>query len=1572
MRKIQLVAMFVNKKVVSLALDSGCEGDVVTQAECNRLNIPVTPLDASDTLVPTQADGKSPLKIVGKVKFECNRDKVVFIFEGYVAVNLQSPILCGAAFLERNHIVQELHKRRIVVDSKYYIEETSPFCPNPNPVVEVSNISWSAPTIALSKVEFALAGAAVDIQMDPVYLPDQDYIIAPSTDALLDMWHPQVVSAKQGKISMSNTSSVPGYLNKNEPLLDIIPVSSMNHFIPNSKSSPNPIPKVHDVEEISKIVVEPSIDKNIKEQLTAIHKKHEKVFDDNLQDGYNGWAGNFEVDFNFLNNIPPSISYGCVPSYNKPADDDLLQAMIDRLEANNIVAKANDLNIIPKFASPCMLVKKNSVRQLAPGEYEKLPIQQKIRYNRFVLCMNKLNDHVQKIPAKYNKLEDTIRLVGSFEYIITTDLTDSFWQRHITESKLPYFAFHSPFRGTYLFLRSTQGFLNQSEGLEEMLSCVLQDCVAQGWCRVHADNLYVMAHSAAEAVEHWKQVLDLLLKCNLKLSAKKTFCFPATLDLLGWSKQGKFLVPDVHRQNVLITAELPLTVKDLRSFLGTYRTFYRCKEGISFILSDLEELVSGKPSSQKVEWTEVLEKKFENAKTEAKKLDKIYLPKPTDQLVLTSDYSKKGICATLWAIVDGEFLVVARMSTKLDKAQENLLPCEGEAAAQFVAGKCPFINTYILASQLKTISLLDNKPTVQASNLLKQGKFSSSKLINQVLTAISELNMDFQHISGKMGQNFVDDFGSRNPSRCSDPDKCNICNFVRDCAELTIGPISFSVSQSAVVGQITMSQISTSLVNEIITGSKPIPFNNRQAMKYLQDQDAVLLRVRELLVAGEGPHPKEKLPVRRYLNKNFGVTLARDGCLVVNKQGRQFVNRQLIVIPENLSSGLLYGLHWNLNHPSTFQLMKAVDTKFFLLDREKKIKDINESCSLCQSVKNIPEEIHNFKPNQTPDHPGKAFTVDILRTCGKKIMVTVDNFSGFIITDFAPSEKHQDLLDGLIKTITPFKSSLLTSIRVDQAPGFKALFKKKVDLKEAGIDLDLGEVKNKNATAVVDKKMQELELEIKKCSPGHNQLNIKVLAKATAVVNEKVRNQGLSAKEIIFSRDQLSNENLYLEDSRIVETIMENRDLNNKYSSKSKAKVQKEASHAQAREGHLVFLKHDGEKLRRRDLYLVIATDNTEDTVTICKVLDSFSGKPASIHPQTHNYKVKQTDIYLAPDQPEIVDVVGVHAEVLPASWSYPVTNRQKPEIPFHNSSDSAVKGEVDEDDDLWVFEAVPEPDLDDIDEDESLGNSDQQSDSPTYTADSDITIEEDYEAIQMPIHPGLLPDEQLDDDEEDRIDEDQAADREDEMAVAGDALAPPDIIAHDDELGDLWDITLNPDILPIPGQRIVFYDKVTRLKLEARVTLMFKSVQKKHPGWRNILVDDAPHQSSINLDINDLGCVRWMYRAEQHPAIPQLEGNYTLSSGATLDDRNNPSNINHPPSGSDQFVNDLNLEIPPSNLLQRGRVYQLPDWGSGEYENIVVRAHQGQAHHREAFHPQERSRRIPKLVKQLNPFRKK
>ena len=964
-----------------LSLDSGCEGDCILESECKRLNIPILPLDSTDT-IPTQADGYSPLAIKGKAKFQCERDKIILFFDGYVTTNMQSRILCGASFLTRNKVVQELHNNKIVVQGKYHILESSPLCPNPIPNVQISHIK------------------------------------------------------QQDKCEILN-----------------------------------------------KIYIDKSVPKHLVEKLNGIHKKHMKVFDGDISEGYNGSSGDFKVDFNFLNNVPPRPHLGCVPSYNKPEDDVILQAKIDQLEDMGVVAKARDINIIPRYASPCMLVKKNSIRDLPKGEYEKMKVLDKLKYNRFVLCQDKLNDYIEKIPAKLNKLEDTLRIVGAHEFVITSDLTDSFWQRHVKWEKLPFFAFHSPFKGTYIFLRSCQGFFNQSEGLEEMVSCVLSKFISEGWCRVHADNIYVMGNSLDETIKNWQHVLTAMQWNNLKLAPHKTFCFSKSMDLLGWIKTGRNLTPDPHRINTLINASTPITVKDLRSYLGSYRTFYKCKRNMSELLTKLEEFAANKPSSQKLEWTDPLIKEFENAKNEAKKMDDLYTPRKEDQLILTSDYSKAGVSATLWAHVNNDFLVVSHMSVKLGKNDSNLLPCEGKTLAHYIAARCPNFSTPIRASNKKTISLVDNKTVCEASKLLKKGKFSSSKIINHLLVSISELNLDFQHLSGKMGQNFVDDFGSRNPVICNKESSspCKVCNFVSDCSDLAIGALSFLISaeDNAIIGQVDVNQDDQLLLNDIIKGLKSIPLSNRQAMRYLQERDPILSRVKLLLLSGQAPGHKENSSVKRYFKSTFAITLATDGCLITKRKNKnKFLERDLIVVPEDISKGLVYSLHLNLNHPSPTQLSRIIQTRFFFLNRDKLVQSVWEQCALCQSIKHIPKDIHEFEPNQIPDHPGHAFTVDVIKHAKKNILIAVENFSSFISTCFIPTEKSQDLIEGIIKTIFPIKSTW-SSIRIDQAPGFRKLLKDKVSTTELGIELNLGEAKNKNALAIVDKKIGELEKEIK-------------------------------------------------------------------------------------------------------------------------------------------------------------------------------------------------------------------------------------------------------------------------------------------------------------------------------------------------------------------------------------------------------------------------------------------------------------------------------------------------------------
>ena len=1219
-RRVQTISVKINDNVDQiLTLDSGAEGNVMKLETCQKLHLKVFPLDADDLSVPTQADGKSLLDIVGQTEFIAEKGNAKLHWKGYVARTLSADILCGGPFLESNKIIQDLHNKKVVVNNKFYFEENSSFRPD--------------------------------------------------------------------KPSLQNIHS------KEEDIL--------------------------------KINIGSKVPKHIKEKLNSIHVNYKHVFNGDLSGGYNGASGNFDVNFNFKGGIPPAPNYDSCPSYFSSQDKELLQAKIDELEAKGICVKVSETDIVPKYAAPCMLVKKHSVRDLKEGEYDKMTIQEKLKYNRFILCHNKLSDHVEKKPAKMNKLDDTVRIVGSFEYVITSDLSDSFWQRHISEDKLPYMAFHGPYGGTYIFKRSTQGLINQSEELEEMVSVILGDCIRCGWCQVLADNIYVMGHSFKETVENWKIVLDLLEKNNIKLSPKKTACFPDILDLLGWTKQGKYLIPDPHRQNVIANAPLPGNVKALRSYLGAYRTFFRCKQGMSNLLKNLEELQAGKVSSEKIVWTEKLKNEFEISKKEILRLDNLYLPKPDDQLVMTSDWSEQGISCTLWAIVENSPKIVSRFSSKLIKSMENMLtppkpktlPCDGEMTAVYVGIKSPIFSANIRASTKKTVCLVDNKPVVEAARLIKGGKFSSSRIINNLMTALSDYDLEFQHLSSKMGQNFIDDYGSRNPASCNNNPNCKICNFITDCQQLTIAPLSFSISNidKCVLGHVSQSE---NFVQDIINGKKSIPFNNRKALKYLQDNDKDLIQLREYLLTGKRPTPKNTKinAVKRYLNihKDSKMTIAKDGCIVVSKRDNHLLNRELIVLPEDIGFGIIYAMHLNLNHPSAFQLCKVLDTKFFILGRDSKVKEIIKSCALCQSVAKIPTEIEDFKANEMPPHPGLAFTIDVLKMNKKNIMVAVDNFSGFVSTMFIKSEKSEDLLEGILLTTSPLRSSLTSNIRVDQAPGFRKLFRKTSSLSEFNISLELGEAKNKNAVALVDKKIKELEDEIRKLA-NNNGVNVPILTKATTIVNEKIRHQGLSAKEIMFSRDQFSQENLNLNDEDIAEEKMKMRNDKNIESAKSRAKIQKPAAAANAIKGQLVLLKHEISKHSRREIYIVLDTDASTQTIVIAKLPHTLStNEPITFQPHNFTYIVKQSDVILSPNQPSLQPFVEEY------SVDYYEDNDEEDEVAI-DTRQSEVVYPYEEDSDNDDFEFLPENDIED---EESTDYDSFESDDQEHYEDSSAAEE--------------------------------------------------------------------------------------------------------------------------------------------------------------------------------------------------------------------------------------------------------
>ena len=116
----------------------------------------------------------------------------------------------------------------------------------------------------------------------------------------------------------------------------------------------------------------------------------------------------------------------------------------------------------------------------------------------------------------------------------------------------------------------------------------------------------------------------------------------------------------------------------------------------------------------------------------------------------------------------------------------------------------------------------------------------------------------------------------------------------------------------------------------------------------------------------------------------------------------------------------------------------------------------------------------------------------------------------YTVAKFIPTEGKYDIRDALIILLLPLKSGT-GKVRIDCGPGIACL----VDdarLAECGINLELGRVKNVNKNPVAEKAIRELGDEILKLQPRGGPIVELVLAKATALLNSRIRRDGLSPK----------------------------------------------------------------------------------------------------------------------------------------------------------------------------------------------------------------------------------------------------------------------------------------------------------------------------------------------------------------------------------------------------------------------------------------------------------------------------
>ena len=533
-----------------------------------------------------------------------------------------------------------------------------------------------------------------------------------------------------------------------------------------------------------------------------------------------------------------------------------------------------------------------------------------------------------------------------------------------------------------------------------------------------ADGLYVLGDTLEALEANFREILSRSHLCGLTFKPSKVCICPVDTVLFGWKKVGAGWVPTPHTISPLTLAEPPNTVKQLRSWLGSFKQLTACIPRYATLLGPLEDLVSGRGSAAKVTWAKEALSSFSAAKKSLSKVNTVFVPKPTDILHTYSDFSQfhKAVGGRLEihrTDIDGSTskLLGGNFSCRVSDYQKKWYPCEGEALA--VKLVLENFSGYLRESKNRIIHHTDNMPCVQAWKRSKTGVFSNSARISAFLTGISALDLELVHKPGK--EMISSDYTSRHPNICGEK-RCQICSFAFEMENLgdnvvpMIGNITTEVVEELIddnlnptVGKITVDDIEKGRIN--------MPFTQRPGWLKVQQNDRTHQKLAWLIHTSQSPEKRKttgentKFKLLHGLYQKGRLQKAADGFITITHSDANMGEFRAISVPHIMFPGLIQALHLKLSHPSKLQLQRLSSRYFYSPGHDRIVEEITDNCDVCASLKQLPPEI--FSESSTENKMfGAKFSADVIQRDGQKILLCSPSPEpGWVGWDLIPSVK---------------------------------------------------------------------------------------------------------------------------------------------------------------------------------------------------------------------------------------------------------------------------------------------------------------------------------------------------------------------------------------------------------------------------------------------------------------------------------------------------------------------------------------------------------------------------------------
>ena len=1167
----------------TVTLDTGATCNVVSEETARRMGATILPTSQKVRM----ADGRSNLEVVGETEVTLYRNSKPFHLSAIVCRYTDTEILAGMPFMKINDIAVRPYSDEVIINGSEFVK----YNPHRKSARAIRRI-----TVHSEKYQVLLPGQSAEFQVSGF---SGDVAIEPRWDSFCNrktfkesmMWpKPQILPIVNGQISLSNASTEPVIVRRLEHICNVQPETTLPICQSGSLSdkvvlAPT-LPKTAKRSEyFTNISLNPDnlLSKLEEESFKEILSTYNEVFNPVIT-RYNGRSGSCYVEVNMGTNKPIQRK-GRLPFYGR---NDLveLQNKFDDLLANGILSRPQDIGVTVENINPSFLVKKQ------PPSTDK----------RLVTDFSSIADYCRPTPSLMPDVDTTLRSIASWRFLIKTDMSSAYHQIPMKKDSKKFCGVHTPYRGLLVYNVGCMGLPGVEVALEELTCLILGEMVMQGKVAKLADDLFIGGNTPQELKNNFHLVLQKLLENDIKLSSAKTIIAPKSVTILGWIWSTGQLKASPHRLNALSTCQQPETVSALRSYLGAYRFLSRVLKGYAKLLAPLESATHGKISKDKIIWSDDLSAAFKKSQEALLDAKTITMPWPSDLLSIVTDASVRpgAIGATLYVVRDGKPLLAGFYNSKLPEFQTRWLPCELEGLA--IAAALNHFAPLIIQSEKKPQVLTDSKPCVQAIQKLCRGEFSASARLSSFLSTVSRYQAKVLHIPG--ASNLPSDYASRHPLKCNSK-ACTICKFVAESMEEVVQSVS---------------------VDDVIEGRSRIPFTNRNTWRAVQEECSDLRKLKTFKSQGTVPNKKSKnlRVVRRYISA--GVLLAHDDVLVHPLATPLGPMVERIVIPYQVLHGLLTVLHLKLNHPTSLQLTKAFARYFFAINLEKAIMEVSRGCHQCAAIKEVPRAMIEESTEAPPSSVGGRFAADIIKRCSQKIFIIRESVTSYTLAEIIPDETTKTITDSLVKQcniLRPSSTSKIT-VRLDPAPAHQSMFKllkANSQLSRNNIEVEIGRILNKNKNPVIDKGIKELHRELLILVPMGGPITSTQLSQATANLNCRYRRLGLSAHELWTQRDQITGEQLPINDRQVIIHQYEARRKNHIHSQTSKAfgKPFRATTHVEV--GSLVYVHTDRSKTTARQRYLV--TSICGNMVKLRKFTAQLFG--------TKEYDAKLQEIYKVP-----------------------------------------------------------------------------------------------------------------------------------------------------------------------------------------------------------------------------------------------------------------------------------------------------------------------------------------------------